>query len=88
MNGVIIYICDISFSAPPFVSRSITPPLTETKPPEVNSYADAVKSAVKNGQSAENSSKGKFYLSLLFCLKINVHVNVFYFCVSKLSTII
>ena len=47
-----------SESAPPFVSRSITPPLTETKPPEVNSYADAVKSAVKNGQSAENSSKG------------------------------
>lgn len=60
MNRVIIYVCDISSSAPPFVSRSITPPLAEAKSPEVISYADAVKSAVKNGQSGENSSTGKF----------------------------
>ncbi|XP_052069732.1 poly(A)-specific ribonuclease PARN-like isoform X1 [Mytilus californianus] len=46
-----------SESAAPFVSRSITPPLSEIIGPEVPSYADALKKSVKNGQS--NKSKNK-----------------------------
>lgn len=48
-----------SASAPPFVSRSITPPLPEAivKLPEVISYADALKNkGVKNGNSSQATS--------------------------------
>ncbi|CAG2223430.1 PARN [Mytilus edulis] len=46
-----------SESAPPFVSRSITPPLSEIIPPAIPSYADALKKSAKNGKPNTNKNK-------------------------------
>ncbi|XP_063446244.1 poly(A)-specific ribonuclease PARN-like isoform X1 [Mytilus trossulus] len=46
-----------SESAPPFVSRSITPPLSEIIAPEIPSYADALKKSAKNGKPNTNKNK-------------------------------
>ncbi|VDI81526.1 Hypothetical predicted protein [Mytilus galloprovincialis] len=43
--------------APPFVSRSITPPLSEIIAPEIPSYADALKKSAKNGKPNTNKNK-------------------------------